>query len=270
MGIVNVTPDSFSDGGRYFDPQKAVAHAQQLVAEGADIIDIGGESTRPGATPVPPEEEMRRVVPVIEHLSKVIKVPISVDTMKVEVAAQAIAAGAAIINDVAANRNDPAMWHLAALSSAGYVCMHMQGTPQTMQANPSYTNVVPEVNGFFQERLRLLGKAGVAANQVLLDPGMGFGKTLAHNLQLIASLREFTKLERPLLIGVSRKSFLAKVGGGQSDNRLPAALACAVLALEAGASVIRTHDAAETIEAVRMSEAIIAKRNACPETGTPY
>ena len=264
MGIVNATPDSFSDGGQFFEPEQAIAHAQKLVSQGAEIIDVGGESTRPGAVPVSEEEELRRVIPVIEQLAKRITIPISIDTMKPAVAARAIAAGASIVNDIAANRNDAAMWRFVAETSAGYVCVHMQGTPQTMQANPTYVDVVQEVKEFFGERLGRLKQAGVAPDQVLFDPGIGFGKALAHNLQLLAALPEFTKLERPVVIGVSRKSFLAKVSGGASENRLAAGLACAALAVEAGASIIRTHDVAETIQAVRLAEAIGKHKQACP------
>jgi dihydropteroate synthase len=269
MGIVNVTPDSFSDPGQCFDAENAVAHGLDLAAQGAEIIDVGGESTRPEAVPVPEAEELRRVVPVIEALARQLKIPISIDTMKPEVAARAIDAGAAIINDVAANRTDPAMWCVVAETGAGYVCMHMQGTPQTMQVKPSYSDVVAEVGDFFQERMRGIENNGVRRDQIAIDPGIGFGKTLAHNLQLIGGLREFTKLERPVLLGVSRKSFLAKALGGDSASRVPAALACSSLAIEAGVSIIRTHDVTETIQAIRMTEAIIANRKSCPGIGRP-
>src|SRR6185312_7069212 len=181
-GIVNVTPDSFSDGGKFFDTAAAVDHGLKLVAEGADILDIGGESTRPRATPVPEAEELRRVIPVIEQLAARVKIPISIDTMKPAVARAAIAAGASIVNDVAANRADDAMWRVVAESGAGYVLMHMQGTPQTMQANPTYGDVVREVNEFFSERLQRLADCGIARERVILDVGIGFGKTLEHNL----------------------------------------------------------------------------------------
>ena len=267
MGIVNVTPDSFSDGGRFLDCGKAVAQAQELITQGADIIDIGGESTRPRATPVPVEEELRRVIPVVKQLAQRIKVPISIDTMKPAVASRAIEAGASIVNDVAANRDEPAMWQVVAEKGAGYVCMHMQGNPQTMQTNPSYVNVVGEVKDFFLERLRRLSDSGVASEQVVFDPGIGFGKTLAHNLQLIAGLRAFTSLGRPVLLGVSRKSFLAKAPGDAAASRLPAALACSILAVEAGVNIIRTHDVWETIQAIRMTETIAANSKSCPGTG---
>ncbi|HWC58832.1 MAG TPA: dihydropteroate synthase [Verrucomicrobiae bacterium] len=258
VGVVNVTPDSFSDGGQFFDTQTAVEHGLKLVADGADILDIGGESTRPRATPVPEAEELRRVIPVIEQLAAGVKIPISIDTMKPAVARAAIAAGASIVNDVAANREDDAMWRLVAETGAGYVLMHMQGTPQTMQANPTYSDVVREVHEFFNERMQRLAICGIAREQVILDVGMGFGKTLEHNLLLIGALRSFTKLARPLLLGVSRKSFLGKVSGVETSGRLPAALACTVLAVGAGVQVIRTHDVAETVQAVRTAEAVLA------------
>jgi dihydropteroate synthase len=261
MGVVNVTPDSFSDGGRFFDPAAAVAHARQLIEEGADIIDVGGESTRPGATPVSEAEELRRVLPVIEQLAPQRRVPISVDTVKPAVARAALAAGACIVNDVGANRADPEMWGLVAGAGAGYVAMHMQGTPATMQRNPRYQNVVREVGGFFAERLEHLYRCGVNTEQIILDPGLGFGKTAEHNLQLLGALRSFTKWNRPLLLGVSRKSFVGRVtGAAEADARLPGSLACACWAVAGGAALVRTHDVAETRQAVRMTEAILAHR----------
>jgi len=257
-GILNVTPDSFSDGGKFFDTQAAVEHGLKLAAEGADILDIGGESTRPHATPVPEAEELRRVIPVIEQLAARVKIPISIDTMKPSVARAAIAAGASIVNDVAANREDDAMWCLVAESGAGYVLMHMQGTPQTMQASPTYRDVVLEVHDFFSQRLRRLANCGVAREQVILDVGIGFGKTLEHNLLLIGALRSFTTLMRPLLLGVSRKSFLGKMLGVETPGRLPAALACTALAIQAGVQIVRTHDVAETVQAIRITESLMA------------
>jgi dihydropteroate synthase len=260
MGIVNVTPDSFSDGGRFFEPKGAVEQAIQLVQQGAEIIDVGGESTRPRATPVEEEEEMRRVMPVIEELAGRINVPISIDTMKPGVARAALEAGASIVNDVAANRDDPGMWRVVAEARAGYVCMHMQGTPQTMQINPAYADVVREVEGFFSERIKRLNDCGVLSEQIVLDPGIGFGKTPGHNLQLLGGLRRFRELERPLLLGVSRKSFISKLLGTEAAARLPGALACACLAVEAGAQIVRAHEVAETVQALRMTEAILANR----------
>jgi dihydropteroate synthase len=259
MGVVNVTPDSFSDGGKFFKPEAAVAHALQLVEQGADILDIGGESTRPQAQPVSEAEELRRVIPVVEQLVGRVKIPISIDTMKPAVARAALQAGASIVNDVAANRNDDAMWRVVAESGAGYVCMHMQGTPQTMQKNPTYTNVVHEVEEFFAERIARLNACGVLPDQIVLDVGIGFGKSLEHNLQLLAALGSFTKFERPLLLGVSRKSFIEKLLG-TGTARLPASLACASLAVASGVQIIRAHDVAETVHAIRMTEAILARK----------
>jgi len=260
MGVVNVTPDSFSDGGKFFHTDAAVAHGLELAAQGADLLDVGGESTRPRATPVSEGEELRRVIPVGEQLAARVKSPISIDTMKPEVARAAIAAGASIVNDVAANREDDAMARVVAGAGAGYVLMHMQGTPQTMQTNPVYADVVREVGEFFSGKIQRLNDCGIAREQVILDVGIGFGKSLEHNLLLIAGLRSFTKLERPLLLGVSRKSFLGGLAGEETAGRLPAALACAALALESGVQIIRTHDVAETAQAVRMTEAILARR----------
>jgi dihydropteroate synthase len=260
MGIVNVTPDSFSDGGQFLDVKAAVEHTLQLIEEGAEIIDVGGESTRPRATPVDEAEELRRVVPVVEELAGEINVPISIDTMKPAVARAALDAGASIVNDVAANRKDDAMWRVVAETGAGYVCTHMQGVPQTMQANPTYSDVVEEVEKFFFERIHRLNDCGVASEQIILDTGIGFGKTPGHNLQLLGALRRFTKLERPLLLGVSRKSFIGKLFGTELAARLPAALACASLAVEAGVQIIRAHEVEETVQALRMTEAILANR----------
>ena len=260
MGIVNVTPDSFSDGGSFLEPSAAVDHALELVEQGAGIVDIGGESTRPGAQPVEEREELRRVVPVLHALAGRLHVPISIDTMKPGVARAALEAGASIINDVAANREDDAMWRLAAETGAGYVCMHMQGTPQTMQKNPAYKDVVGEVAAFFSERINRMCDCGIRREQLILDPGIGFGKTLEHNLELLGGLSRFVALQRPVLLGVSRKSFIGKLAGVRPGARLAGALACACLAVEAGVQIIRAHDVAETVEALRMTEAILAKR----------
>jgi dihydropteroate synthase len=260
MGIVNVTPDSFSDGGQFFDPQQAVAHALEMMEQGAEILDVGGESSRPGAEPVSEAEELRRVIPVIEQLARKARVPISIDTVKPAVARAALIAGASIVNDVGANRTDAAMWHIVAETGAGYICMHMRGNPQTMQVNPAYQDVVREVGEFFSERLARLKDSGVAAEQVALDPGIGFGKLAEHNLQLLAALGIFKKLERPLVLGVSRKSFIGKIVATESDDRLAGSLACASLAVEAGVEVVRVHDVAETLQAVRVTEAIVKRR----------
>ena len=260
MGVVNVTPDSFSDGGRFLEPKLAVARALDLAEQGAEIIDIGGESTRPNATPVSETEELRRVLPVIEQLAGRISVPISIDTVKPAVARAALRAGASLINDTAANRKETGMWRVVAELEAGYVCMHMRGTPQTMQSNPVYGDVVQAVGDFFEERMGRLTAAGVRAEQVILDVGIGFGKTREHNLQLLAGLRRFTRWQRPLLLGVSRKSFIGEELGAGVSERLAASLACACLAVAEGVTIIRTHDVAETVQALRMTEALLARK----------
>jgi dihydropteroate synthase len=258
MGIINVTPDSFSDGGQFLSASAAVDHGLVLVRQGADILDVGGESSRPGAVPVAEDEELRRVIPVIEQLASKIKVPISIDTAKPGVARAALAAGAALVNDVAANRNGEAMGRVVAEAGAGYVAMHAQGAPATMQVNPSYTDIVREVDAFFGAKLEELGHWNIAPEQIILDPGIGFGKGLEHNLQLLAGLRSFTKWRRPVLLGVSRKSFIGKLLGAEVAGRAPASLACAVLAVASGAHIIRTHDVVETVQGLRMTEAILA------------
>jgi len=260
MGILNVTPDSFHDGGLYLDAEAAVARGLQLASQGADVLDVGGESTRPGAVPVEEGEEMRRVLPVIEGLAGRVRVPISVDTVKPAVARAALRAGASVVNDIAANRESDAMWRVVADEGAGYVCVHMQGTPQTMQAHPLYGDVVREVASFFQDRLRRLNDCGVAGDQIIFDIGIGFGKSLEHNLRLLAALGRFKEMERPLLVGVSRKSFFRELLGVPVGDRLPASLACACLAVEAGVQLIRAHDVVETVQAIRAAEAVIAQR----------
>jgi dihydropteroate synthase len=255
MGIVNVTPDSFSDGGKFFDSRKAFQHALELVAQGAEILDIGGESTRPGAKPVSEKEELRRVVPVIEKLAAKIKIPLSIDTMKPAVARAALQAGASIVNDVAANRSDSEMWKIVSEFRAGYVCMH---APPTLHKSQKQKNIVHEVGTFFQKRLKKLKAAGISSEQIVFDPGIGFGKTSEQNLQLLANLWNFTTLARPLRIGISRKSFIEKLLGAKVNERLPASLACASLAIAGGIQIIRAHDVAETIQAVRMAEILLA------------
>jgi dihydropteroate synthase len=259
MGVVNVTPDSFSDGGHFLETGAAIEHGLKLADEGADILDVGGESTRPGAIPVPESEEANRVMPVIEALVKQTGKAISVDTLKPGVAERALDVGASMINDVAANRDQPQMWRLVARSGAAYVIMHMQGDPQTMQRQPQYKNVVAEVGAFFEDRVRRVSDNGVKSEQVLLDVGIGFGKTTEHNLQLLRALRGFAKWGRPLLLGVSRKSFVGKLTGAtEIEGRLPGSLACACLAVSEGVQIIRTHDVAATRQAIRMTEAILA------------
>jgi dihydropteroate synthase len=260
MGIVNVTPDSFSDGGKFPDANAAVRYALNLVDEGAEILDLGGESTRPDAKSVSEKEELRRVIPVIEKLARKVKIPLSIDTLKPAVARAALRAGASIVNDVAANRSDDAMWKIVAEFRAGYICMHAQGDPQTMQKNPRYRNVVHDVKAFFQERFKKMKAAGLAPEQIVFDPGIGFGKTVEHNLQLLANLKTFAELKRPLLLGVSRKSFIEKISGAKLNERLPASLACATLAIESGTHIVRTHDVAATVQTLRMAEAILARK----------
>lgn len=256
MGIVNVTPDSFSDGGQHATTEAAVAHALQLAAEGADLLDIGGESTRPGALAVTEAEELARVIPVIEQLADQTDAALSIDTQKPAVAEAALATGAVVINDIAANRTDPQMWQIAVAARAGYVAMHMQGTPQTMQDAPAYTEVVSEVRAFFDERLERFNEAGLNADQVLFDPGIGFGKTVEHNLALLAGLERFKKMKRPLLVGASRKSFIGHLTGAAVEDRLAGSLACACRAAEAGAAVLRVHDVKETNQALQTWNAI--------------
>ncbi len=259
MGILNVTPDSFSDGGQFLDPSAAAEQALRLEAEGADIIDIGGESTRPNARPVSETEEMGRVIPVLERLAGRLKAPISIDTVKPGVARAALERGAAIVNDVAASRMTPEMWELVAESGAGYVVMHMQGTPPTMQTRPQYGDVEEEVGAFFADRLARLAGMGVAAESLILDVGIGFGKTAAHNLRLLAALETFKKWRRPMLLGASRKSFIGAVAGGvEPRGRLPGSLAAACWAAAHGADIVRAHDVAETRQALAVTRAILA------------
>jgi len=260
MGILNVTPDSFSDGGEYEDPSRAVERAMTMVHEGADIVDIGGESTRPGAPEVSQQEEMERVIPVLERLVSAGCSALSVDTRKVEVARVAVECGASIINDVEASRSDLAMWQLVAESGVGYVAMHMQGQPRTMQHAPNYSEVVSEVYAFFTERLDAMHHLGIKKQQVVLDVGIGFGKDLSHNLELLRSIECFGKLERPIMLGVSRKSlFKALLGVEEPSRRLPAGLATALWAVNQGVKIIRTHDVAETVQALAMWEALQGK-----------
>jgi dihydropteroate synthase len=257
MGIVNVTPDSFSDGGRFQDPAAAAERALALAEEGAEIIDIGGESTRPGAVPVSEGEELRRVLPVLERLRGRIQALLSIDTYKPQVAREALRAGAGMVNDIGANRADPEMWQVVAEHGAGYIAMHMQGRPATMQVHPAYADVRREVASFFEDRLAGLAGAGVALDQVALDVGIGFGKTRRHNLELVAGLGCFARFGRPLVLGVSRKSFLGDRGETRVEERLPAALACSSYAVQTGVQILRTHDVKRTLQAVRMTEEIL-------------
>lgn len=257
MGILNVTPDSFSDGGHFRDPGRAVEHGLNLIAEGADIIDIGGESTRPGAEPVDTDEEIRRILPVITALRSQSKVLLSIDTMKAQVARAALAAGADIINDVTGLNGDPGMLQVAAESSAGLVVMHMQGSPQTMQQNPHYDDVVQDVRSYFERRLRAIEEAGIDSRRVALDPGFGFGKTLDHNRALMRQLETLRIGDRPLLVGISRKSFLSHLTGqpGIEARQWPTVALSAWLR-EQGANIQRVHDVAPNVQSIRMIEAI--------------
>jgi dihydropteroate synthase len=255
MGVVNVTPDSFSDGGMYLDAEAAVAHGRELAEQGAEILDVGGESTRPGAEEVGVEEEMGRVEPVVAGLAG--GATVSIDTSKLAVAEAALDAGAAIVNDVTALRHDPGIGGLCAERGAGLVLMHMQGDPRTMQANPVYDDVVDEVKAFLAERLEVAVDAGVDEERIWLDPGIGFGKTLDHNLELLRRLGELRELGRPLVVGTSRKSFLGKIDGSPVGERVGGTIASSVLAAANGADVLRVHDVAETAQAVRMASAIL-------------
>jgi dihydropteroate synthase len=258
MGIVNVTPDSFSDGGRFSDHERAIAHGLELVAEGADLIDVGGESTRPGSQRVPVEEELRRVLPVVEALVKQAGVPVSVDTSKAMVARACVDVGAHVINDVTALTGDPPMAEVARTSGAGVILMHMQGTPETMQVAPVYADVVVDIYRYFQERLQSLAALGLEAARLAIDPGVGFGKTLEHNLQLVAKLDCFQAFGRPVCLGVSRKGLLSKVAGSRPvEQRLAAGLAVACHAMAHGAvQVLRVHDVGPTCDIVRMWQAL--------------
>jgi dihydropteroate synthase len=256
MGVVNVTPDSFSDGGLYLDPEAAILHGRELVEAGAEILDVGGESTRPGADPVDADEEQRRVVPVIQGLSDV-GCDLSVDTSKAPVAAAAIEAGATIVNDVTALRGDPEMAALCAERGPAVVLMHMLGEPRTMQDDPRYDDVVAEVKTFLAERLDVAVTAGIAEEDVWLDPGIGFGKTPAHNMELLRRLAELRVLGRPLVVGTSRKSFIGKVDGSAPGERLGGTIASSVLAAAEGAAVLRVHDVAEVGQALAMTAAIL-------------
>jgi dihydropteroate synthase len=245
IGIVNVTPDSFSDGGKYLATDAAVDHAIRLFEEGADIIDIGGESSRPGSDPVSADEEMRRVLPVLEKLRGKLSIPVSIDTYKSEVARQAIERGAEIVNDITALQGDPLMAPLCVEKKVGVIFMHMKGSPQTMQAAPEYKDAVSEVAGFFAERIGSAESAGIKRDAIVLDPGIGFGKLLKHNLALLRNLSLFRDLyERPVLVGISRKRFIGELTGAPVDERLPGTLAAAVMSVLRGASLIRVHDVA--------------------------
>ena len=273
MGVLNVTPDSFSDGGKFFDVERAVAHGRALAQAGADIIDVGGESTQPGAEPVSAKEELRRVLPVIERLAKPLTthrspITISIDTTKAVVAEQAVAAGARIVNDISALRFDARMADVVRDAGTGVVLMHMQGTPATMQVAPRYDDVVAEVRTFLAERIAFAESRGVKKSQIAVDPGIGFGKTVTQNLRLLAQLEEFRALGCPILVGTSRKAFIGKVlaskvisgSGREPKERLWGTAATVAWAVAHGANIVRVHDVAEMVDVVRMVEALRAAR----------
>ncbi len=278
MGVVNVTPDSFSDGGLFLDADAAIAHARELIGEGAEIVDVGGESTRPGAEPVAAAEELRRVLPVVEGIVAAdTGVQVSIDTSKASVARACIAAGASLVNDVSALRADPEMASLVAASGVECCLMHMRGEPRTMQADPRYDDVVDDVRSFLEERMAYAVRAGVREERIMLDPGIGFGKTLAHNLALLARLDELTSLGRPLVVGTSRKSFIGRIladAAGHTEpvvaaERLSGTIATNVLAYERGASVFRVHDVAPVRDALAVAAATLSERWDPGETRTP-
>jgi dihydropteroate synthase len=260
MGVLNVTPDSFSDGGSFFEAENAVEHGLRMAAEGAHIVDIGGESTRPGAQAVSPEEELRRVIPVIEQLRRKSEVIISIDTSKAEVARAAIQAGASIVNDVTGGRGDKDMMPLIAETKSAFIIMHMQGTPQTMQTAPQYRNVVSEVSDFFRQQYARAIVYNIDTMAIAFDPGIGFGKTLEHNLELLAQLERLRAHDRPIVIGVSRKSFLGKlINSVQMSDRLAPAVALTSLLRTRGADVLRVHDVKENVNALKVTEAILQR-----------
>jgi dihydropteroate synthase len=256
MGVLNVTPDSFSDGGTFLDPAAAVAHGRRMAAEGADIVDVGGESTRPGALPVAAGEELRRVMPAVEGLADA-GVPLSIDTSKAEIARAATEAGAVLVNDVTALRGDPEMAGVVAGSGADLCLMHMRGEPRTMQDDPRYADVVSDVKAFLEERLGFAVAQGIEEERVWLDPGIGFGKTLEHNLALLRRLDEIVAVGRPVVVGVSRKRFLGALTGRDEAGRLAGGLAANVLAFERGAHMFRVHDVAPTRDALAVAAATV-------------
>jgi dihydropteroate synthase len=273
VGVVNVTPDSFFNGGLYFEPARAIEHALALAADGADIIDVGGESSRPGSSPIPAKEEKKRILPVVEVLKQKENVLISVDTTKAEVAEAALAAGADIINDISAGRFDPRMLPVAARSGAGLILMHMKGTPRTMQIAPHYDDVLGEVKAFLKERQEAAEACGVRRESILLDPGIGFGKKLEHNLALLNNLEALAGLERPLLVGISRKSFIGKILKLEAPDRFEGTIAAAIVSILRGASLLRVHDIQAVKRAVAVAEAIMsqgAAGNPVEGQGKPY
>jgi dihydropteroate synthase len=266
MGVLNVTPDSFSDGGRFLRAGRAVAHAERMAEAGADLIDVGGESTRPGSAPVPLREELRRVLPVIERLTARGRLPISIDTSKAEVARQAIAAGAALVNDVTALRGDPAMAEVVAGARVPVILMHMRGTPKTMQRAPRYRSLMQELVRFFRGRLAAARAAGIDRSMIIIDPGIGFGKTLRHNLEILQELDALAPLRRPILVGPSRKSFLGRLLDLPVEQRLEGTAAAVTAAVLHGAQLVRVHDVEAMVRVVRVADAI---RRGRPRTASP-
>jgi dihydropteroate synthase len=260
MGVLNVTPDSFSDGGEFFKPEKAIERAAVMAAEGANIIDVGGESTRPGSEPVEVEKELRRVIPVIEKLRETIDVPISIDTSKAEVAGAAIEAGALIVNDITGGRGDERMLPLVSDTKSALIIMHMQGTPRTMQMQPRYTNLVSEISDFFRQQYARAIGLSIDPMAIVFDPGIGFGKTFEHNLELLTQLERLRVHNRPLVVGVSRKSFLGKlIGSPEITDRLVPGVALTSMLRERGGDVFRVHDVKENVWALRVTEAILQR-----------
>lgn len=259
MGILNVTPDSFSDGGLFSDVEIAVEHAERMVSEGAHIIDVGGESSRPGADPVSTEVEMDRVLPVIKKLAKRTEVPISIDTYKSSVARRALDVGACIVNDITALQGDPHMASIAAKADVPVVLMHMRGTPENMQSDPRYDSLISEIISFLETRIQVAIDAGISPERIIIDPGIGFGKTVAHNLEIIRRLGEFKSLEKPILMGTSRKSFIGKVLGTSSDSRLEGTAATVAVSIVNGADIVRVHNVKEMARVARMADAIVQK-----------
>ena len=260
MGILNVTPDSFFDKGRFFDKKKALIHALEMAADGADIIDIGGESTRPGAKEIGVDEELERVLPVIKALAGKIKVPISIDTRKAKVAQAALEEGARIINDISALRHDPFMAGVAAGSGAVVILMHMKGTPGTMQARPRYKNVIKEISAYLKESIKIASGSGIKKEAILVDPGIGFGKTVEHNLDILRGLKNFKSLGCPICVGTSRKSFIGKISGSNlPEDRLAGTIAADTIAIINGADILRVHDVREAVRAARITDRVIKK-----------
>jgi dihydropteroate synthase len=269
MGIVNVTPDSFSDGGTFPDAVSAIVHARRLVGEGAAIIDVGGESTRPGAAPVPPEQELERVIPVVEGVAGLnLPVQVSIDTMKLPVAEAALDAGASYVNDVTAFRHDPELAALVADRGVDCCLMHMLGEPRTMQNDPQYDDVVDDVKAFLTERMQVATAAGIAEDRISLDPGIGFGKTMEHNLELLRRIDELVAIGRPIVVGTSRKSFLGRITGRDVTERVHATVATTVIAFERGAQVFRVHDVAATLDALQVAAATFGRWPAIPTRTT--